>query len=209
MEKWQPCKVLCRRFAIGYHQQEGLDENDELQKLALNPDTMDQLEKERDMLLESGRLQGTQDEVELLVVNQNEMKAEDATTNIEENIDEEEEVIEKPSMDLFKAIFADSDDEQVEEIASKHVEEIVAPPPIKTAEPASTSATATLDTLDINFRPVFTKPTKRTSNMSLNKPRQKKVKSRPIVSLNEEEEMEPQETKMKTSKFRPSAEDFM
>ena len=137
--KWKPSKLTSRRFGV-VHQNDSDDEKDKTvlaeSKQALNPETMKNLIEERDKMLQEG---------EILSVNLQDIAPTETITKkdmmedfLDQSIGQKEELLEvfgegmaddaeKPSLDLFKAIFADSDDDsdQEEQDSSEVVKEEV------------------------------------------------------------------------------------
>lgn len=110
---WKPSTLLCRRYAVGYvgDNSGGKDKKLAESKQPLNPETMKGLVAERDKLLQRGEINMDMEitaPIEVLTKEDmmNEFMAE-KKDGFEEVV--EEVVEEKPSMDLFRAIFADSD----------------------------------------------------------------------------------------------------
>ncbi|KAI8906268.1 hypothetical protein EDD86DRAFT_248564 [Gorgonomyces haynaldii] len=85
---WKPDKITCRRFGVGFVERNSA--GDMMEKEALNASDMQELIQERDRVMQEAP---------------------------QEPVEEEEEQVEievpqtRPPMDLFKAIFADSDEE--------------------------------------------------------------------------------------------------
>ncbi|KAJ3372179.1 hypothetical protein HDU91_004114 [Kappamyces sp. JEL0680] len=114
--KWKPSKLTCKRFAVAFKD----DSDDEDQavlaesKQALNPETMKSLIEERDRIAQSGEITADISTVAPIAtvshddlfefMGQEEDTADDDGAELQ--------VQDKPSMDLFKAIFADSSDEE-------------------------------------------------------------------------------------------------
>jgi hypothetical protein len=97
--KWKPARITCKRFGVGYVAGDS-DEDSEPDKEVLNKQTMEALKTERDRILGVERTDEKSDAESL-----------DGQQDVDfEQIPQME--IEKPSMDLFKAIFLDSDEEQ-------------------------------------------------------------------------------------------------
>lgn len=118
--KWKPSKLTCKRFGVLF-KDDSDDEKDvpslAESKQALNPETMKDLIGERDRLLELGEISANiQDVSPNEVLTKEDMMSsfisgDDLVKEEDIVMEEEREVVEKPSMDLFKAIFADSEDE--------------------------------------------------------------------------------------------------
>ena len=121
---------MCKRFGVAHH-----DDNDEEpdksilaeSKQALNPETMKSLIEERDKLLQQGEISAN---LEDITPSHSEVKKDDLLEEfMDEAIGQKEEGVdaglddlgEKPSMDLFKAIFAEdsSSDHEDEESADQ------------------------------------------------------------------------------------------
>jgi G patch domain-containing protein 1 len=99
--EWRPDRLLCKRFDVPnpyYSKDQSEDDkrNALLEKEALNEKTMESLKQERNRMLAANQIIETQYE-------EDSMEIEDDNQNFQ--------TIEKPSMDIFKAIFADSDSE--------------------------------------------------------------------------------------------------
>ncbi|KAJ3250954.1 hypothetical protein HK103_003044, partial [Boothiomyces macroporosus] len=106
---WKPCKILCRRVAVAYRKDDEGDEIDPEDKLALNAQTMEGLMNERDRMIATGQIKDPETEVLTKDDMMNEHEEEPVEEEEEEPELEQEKVV--ASMDLFKAIFDDSDDE--------------------------------------------------------------------------------------------------
>lgn len=121
--KWKPSKLTSRRFGV-VHQNDSDDEKDKTvlaeSKQALNPETMKNLIEERDKMLQEGEILSVnlQDIAPTETITKNDMMED----FLDQTIGQKEESLEvfgegvvddaeKPSLDLFKAIFADSDDD--------------------------------------------------------------------------------------------------
>ena len=108
--EWRPDRLLCKRFNVPNPFPEAQSELEEAkrkqedEKEVLNERTMEELKRERD------RQQYEQTETPGLETAHNE------EMGIEEEEEEEEEEVVKPAMDIFKAIFDDSDDEEDEDM---------------------------------------------------------------------------------------------
>jgi G patch domain-containing protein 1 len=97
--EWRPDRLLCKRFDVpnpyySKDQSEDDKKNALLEKEALNEKTMESLKQERNRMLAANQIIETQDEDDSMAV---------------EDDNQDRQIIEKPSMDIFKAIFADSD----------------------------------------------------------------------------------------------------
>lgn len=98
---WKPDRITCKRFGVSFIKPQDESAKDDLyEKLAVNTETMNKLLEERD------RIMNVEDGLDLV--------------EQEEEIEEIVEVVQRPPMDLFTAIFCDSEDdekkpEQVEE----------------------------------------------------------------------------------------------
>ncbi|KAJ3268664.1 G patch domain-containing protein 1 [Terramyces sp. JEL0728] len=126
---WKPCKILCRRVAVAYRKDEDEDDIDPEDKMALNPQTMEELMKERDRLVVTGHI-GDADKEVLTKDDMMNEKEEEIVEEEEEPEPEPEEVV-VASMDLFKAIFDDSDEEMMEvEVYSPKASVPIEPPTV-------------------------------------------------------------------------------
>ena len=101
--EWHPDRLLCKRFDAPNPYPEAQIQTEEakkkalLEKQALNEKTMETLKHERMRMLAANELQTS--------------KIEDDLESIASN--EPQIIQEKPSMDIFKAIFAESDSDEV------------------------------------------------------------------------------------------------
>jgi G patch domain-containing protein 1 len=201
--KWIPSKVLCRRFAVAWKQHHDEDEEseDESSKLILNKEKMEELQRERDRLIEEGGIPSLQNPPVGDQVLENEADTGQLNTTIDsDEVEVDDGPKEKPPMDLFKAIFADSDeDEDDREIEKKPVS--MSWGPIK---PAPAAPMILPESLDQPFRPIFSNAVKRDTKASLNKPRQKKQKTKAVISVIDDT---PEDVPV--TKIRPSAADYM
>ncbi|KAJ2995145.1 hypothetical protein HDV02_001030 [Globomyces sp. JEL0801] len=125
IHKFKPNKLVCRRFGVVFiddSDDEPEDVVDRQQKEALNSETMKKLITERDRLIEDGKLKSdleVEEKTEREVLTKDDMMAEfgggmQLASLDAPNVEEELVLPEKPSMDLFKAIFADSDSDEEE-----------------------------------------------------------------------------------------------
>ena len=102
--EWRPAKLVCKRFNVPnpYPDAVQMEEKD---KDLLNSGTMDELMRERDRILANQEPTTTELESEMLTRND---------LLLQEESEDEQNEIQKPEMDIFKAIFADSDEEEDE-----------------------------------------------------------------------------------------------
>lgn len=116
VSEWRPDRLLCKRFGVPNPYQvdsQGQVEEDkrqeELDKEMLNDRTMEKLMKERDrqFLDPESSIRTGEESSEGLG-----MAKPGRQVGINEEDEDEEPPVEKPSLDIFKAIFADSDDEE-------------------------------------------------------------------------------------------------
>jgi G patch domain-containing protein 1 len=164
---WVPDRITCKRFGVAFvkKDEEEEDEDKIYEKLAVNTETMTKLLEERDRILA--------DEQELPVDTQEEAER-------EEEPEVELEPLQRPPMDLFKAIFNDdSDEDEKDDMEEKEKEDLNKP-----------------------FRPVFSKPSKPKQNSS-----DKKRAS--AVKLDSLEEFDGPPIFVPRKKVRPSAADYM
>lgn len=127
---WRPDKLLCKRFNVADpwlakgKKQDKVEDEKIHEKEVLNERTMRDLLLERDRLVAEGRLAGESEPVKdsgtkgLIMdsasssINVPDVKANNADTEQGEAAGEDHE---RPPMDIFKAIFADSDSEEESE----------------------------------------------------------------------------------------------
>lgn len=173
---WKPDRITCKRFGVAYVKPTEEEEEDLEKKLAVNPDTMMKLIEERDRMLNvddgNGDNQGGEEE----------------SGDEKNKIEEEVETIERPSMDLFKAIFCDSEEEEV--VGSK----------VDVTEKKESA-----------FRPIFSNNIKNKKN-GLGNAGSKGEKRKSAVKLDSLQEFEDDgddEVAFVKKRVRPSAADFM
>ena len=118
---WNPDRITCKRFGVAYTKDETDDIEEKPENEVVNQEVMDQLMNERDRIINQEN-QGAG------------MVEEDDRNLIEERGQEAVKLTERPSMDLFLAIFADSDDESdIKNDTFKNV----SGPVFKTSKPAA------------------------------------------------------------------------
>jgi G patch domain-containing protein 1 len=117
VSEWRPDRLLCKRFGVPnpypVESQDQIEEDKkqaELDKEMLNDRTMGKLMMERDRhfldpesAVRTGEVSSSGD---------SDVVVSDKQEGIVEEDQEEEQPKKKPSLDIFKAIFADSDDEE-------------------------------------------------------------------------------------------------
>lgn len=173
---WKPDRITCKRFGVSFIKpdEDEPDADEIYEKLPVNLETMKKLMDERDRIFDED---GSQGDVDVNVDDVNVLEI------IAENI-------ERPSMDLFKAIFCDSEDEE---------------------EDIKKESDGDLGIKDGRFRPVFSKPTikpttkiQSITNGNPNEKRKSLVKLQCLEDFEEEDEFVVPKKRM-----RPSAADYM
>jgi G patch domain-containing protein 1 len=172
--KWRPEKVLCRRFGVGwkqYYEDDDEDDDEDEKKVILNKDTMEKLVEERDRLLQIGQVPSLAADIQV-----------EETAVMEVDVADDANAVsdQKPSLDLFKAIFADSSDDESKQ--GNVMEPAVMEPGPSFLEVEHPNASASI--VEQPFRPVFTKPTRKEP---LNQRRKKKTRPAPIVETSSED----------------------
>ena len=216
--KWQPAKTLCQRFAVRYVEDSDLEDEEDRNIEPLNAETMAALMKERDAMLERGDTNKMLEEVpQTEILTKDEMLAElHAGFDIMKNNDSE--AIEKPGMELFEAIFAESDNEELEPLPMdtsdiKAPTNVLSSPKEIDANEYFSSKASFISTViqkiapnESSVRPMFKKPKIVKSN-GTEKKRKPKITA---LSFDPEEEVEqPNVAISKKPKVRPSAADYM
>ena len=216
--KWQPAKTLCQRFAVRYVEDSDLEDEEDRNIEPLNAETMAVLVKERDAMLERGDANNMLEEVpQTEILTKDELLAElHAGFDMMKNNDAE--AIEKPGMELFEAIFAESDNEEFEPLPMD-TSDIKAPTKVSSSSKeidaneyfsskASFSSTVIqkIAPSESSVRPMFKKP-KNVKSAGTEKKRKPKMTA---LSFDPEEEVEqPNVATSKKPKVRPSAADYM
>ncbi|KAJ3291007.1 hypothetical protein HK104_006374 [Borealophlyctis nickersoniae] len=202
---WHPAKLLCKRFGVpDPHASEktkagsqGLREEDRgNDRDVLNPRAMNELMMERDRLVAEGKLIGdgmvlggaTQQTKEKL-------SREPGGSQMEEpSAVDQEETYERPPMDIFRAIFADSDEEEdseEEEDALKQPVPSSTPPNETNQLPVPPPSTTTGDTPASvplpppTFRPLFRRKEDRGKAVASNEKQGSGVAPPPTTSRDE------------------------
>jgi G patch domain-containing protein 1 len=129
--EWRPDRLVCKRFNVpnpyAGEEKDGEQEDD---KEILNEKTMRDLRDERDRRFNERTTNFAEksNESEDAPKGVEELKEIVEADKVNEKENEEEGEVEKPSMDLFKAIFADSDDDEEEDHVGTKLEPVPVEP---------------------------------------------------------------------------------